>query len=45
MTNLKELEDEELIELENSLKKYLHHHKMYIRVLAVKMVKQGCTRI
>ena len=45
MTNLKELEDEELIELENSLKKYLHHHKMYIRVLSVKMVKQGCTRI
>lgn len=45
MKNLKELEDEELIELENSLKKYLHHHKMYIRILAVKMVKQGCTRI
>ena len=45
MTNLKKLEDEEILELENSLKKYLPHHKMYQRVLAVKMVKQGCTRI
>ena len=36
MTNLKKLEDEEILELENSLKKYLPHHKMYQRVLVVK---------
>ena len=45
MKKKKKLEDEEILELENSLKKYLPHHKMYQRVLAVKMVKQGCTRI
>lgn len=44
MKNLNELEEEEINELNNSLKKYSHHHKMYVRVLAVKMVKQGYTR-
>lgn len=37
-------EKEELKEFDKQLKIYSNHHKMYTRILAVKMVKQGETR-
>lgn len=43
--NLEEFEKEELKQFDIQLKKYVHHHKMYKRILAVKMVKSGETRI
>ena len=43
--NLEEFEKEELKQFDLQLKKYAHHHNMYIRILAVKMVKCGETRI
>lgn len=44
MIDLKKYEEEEMKEFDNQLNKYKHHHKMYIRILAVKMVKSGQTR-
>ena len=43
--NLEEIEKEEMKQFDIQLKKYAHHHKMYKRILAVKMVKSGETRI
>ena len=41
---LEDLEKMELEEFDKQLKKYSSQHKMYIRILAVKMVKLGETR-
>ena len=43
--NLEEIEKDELKQFDIQLKQYAHHHKMYKRILAVKMVKSGETRI
>ena len=37
-------DNDEIKELTNQLKEYKHHHKMYIRILAVRMVKIGESR-
>lgn len=44
MKNLEEYNDEELKYLDKQLEKYKYGHKMYIRILAVKMVKKGHSR-
>ena len=44
MKNLEEYNDEELKYLDKQLEEYKYGHKMYIRILAVKMVKKGYTR-
>ena len=44
MKNLEEYKDEELKYLDKQLEKYKYGHKMYIRILAVKMVKKGHSR-
>ena len=41
---LEDLEKVELEEFNKQLKKYSYHHKMYVRILAVKMVKLGESR-
>ena len=44
MKNLEEYNDEELKYLDKQLEEYKYGHKMYIRILAVKMVKKGHSR-
>ena len=42
---LEDYEKEDLKEFDKQLKIYSHHHKMYQRIIAAKMVKLGETRI
>jgi transposase len=44
MESIDKLEENEIAELENYLKEYKHAHNIYIRILAVRMVKLGQTR-
>ena len=43
--DIENYESEELAEFDKKLEEYKFQHKMYVRVLAVKMVKTGLTRI
>ena len=44
MENLDKLEKDEIKMLENYLKEYRREHNIYMRILAVRMVKLGQTR-
>ena len=44
MENLDKLEKDEIKMLENYLKEYRRDHNIYMRILAVRMVKLGQTR-